>query len=169
MGKTIRDITIRSYAYDETFTRGDKTVLSVLVHQDNNDYPFYRKLLKDKEKYRQFKEYVAMAVKDRIIDRLPELEDSIETLDVATPYTFKRYVNTTNGVYMSFNFTHRSPMYNHTGKVKGINNFYLSGQWMQGPGGLPIAMTQGKFAIQRICKRENLSFVFSPIPQKKKA
>ena len=169
MGKTVRDITIRSYAYDETFTRGDKTVLSVLIHQDNNDYRFYRKLIQDKEKYRKFKEYVAMAVKDRIIDHFPELEDSIETLDVATPYTFKRYVNTTNGVYMSFNFTHRSPMYNHTGKVKGINNFYLSGQWMQGPGGLPIAMTQGKFAIQRICKRENLSFVFSPIPGKKKA
>ena len=169
MGRTIRDITIRSYAYDETFTRGDKTVLSVLIHQDNNDYAFYRKLIKNKEQYRKFKEYVAMAVKDRIIDRFPELEDSIETLDVATPYTFKRYVNTTNGVYMSFNFTHKTPMYNHTGKVKGINNFYLSGQWMQGPGGLPIAMTQGKFAIQRICKRENLSFVFSPIPGKKKA
>ena len=168
-GKTIKEIGIRSYAYDETFTRGDKTVLSVLVNQDNNDYAFYRKLIKDKEQYRKYKEYVANAVKDRIIDRLPELEGSIETLDVATPYTFKRYVNTTNGVYMSFNFTPKSPMYNHTGRVKGINNFYLSGQWMQGPGGLPIAMTQGKFAIQRICKRENLSFIFSPIPGKKKA
>ena len=168
-GKTIKEIGIRSYAYDESFTRGDKTVLSVLIHQDNNDYAFYRKLIKDKEQYRKYKEYVANAVKDRIIDRLPELEGSIETLDVATPYTFKRYVNTTNGVYMSFNFTHKTPMYNHTGKVRGINNFYLSGQWMQGPGGLPIAMTQGKFAIQRICKRENLSFIFSPIPGKKKA
>ena len=168
-GKTIKEIGIRSYAYDESFTRGDKTVLSVLIHQDNNDYAFYRKLIKDKEQYRKYKEYVANAVKDRIIDRLPELEGSIETLDVATPYTFKRYVNTTNGVYMSFNFTHKTPMYNHTGKVRGINNFYLSGQWIQGPGGLPIAMTQGKFAIQRICKRENLSFIFSPIPGKKKA
>ena len=168
-GRTVKDLTIRSYAYDESFTRGDKTVLSILIHQDNNDYSFYRKLVKDKEQYRKFKEYVAEAVKDRIIDRFPEFEGSIETLDVATPYTFKRYVNTTNGVYMSFNFTHKKPMYNHTGKVKDINNFYLSGQWMQGPGGLPIAMTQGKFAIQRICKRENLSFIFSPIPGKKKA
>ncbi len=168
-GRTVKDLTIRSYAYDETFTRGDKTVLSVLVNQDNNDYAFYRKLAKNKQEYNKFKEYIATAVKDRIVDRFPELEGSIETLDVATPYTFKRYVNTTNGVYMSFNFTHRTPMYNHTGKVKGINNFYLSGQWMQGPGGLPIAMTQGKFAIQRICKRENLSFVFSPIPRRKKA
>ena len=168
-GKDVTYLGIRSYAYDETFTRGDKTVLSVLVHQDNNDYAFYRKLVKNKEEYNKFKEYIATAVKDRIVDRFPELEGSIETLDVATPYTFKRYVNTTNGVYMSFNFTHKSPMYNHTGKVKGINNFYLSGQWMQGPGGLPIAMTQGKFAIQRICKRENLSFIFSPIRGKKKA
>ena len=168
-GKIKTHITIRSYAYDETFTRGDKTVLSVLVDQSNADYPFYRKLIKDKEKYLKFKTEIADAIKDRIIDRFPELEGSLETLDVATPYTFKRYVNTSNGVYMGFFFTHRDPMFSHSGRLKGINNFYLSGQWMQGPGGLPIAMTQGKFAIQRICKRENLSFVFSPAPKKKKA
>ena len=60
-------------------------------------------------------------------------------------------------------------MFAHSGLLRGLKNFYLSGQWLQGPGGLPIAMTQGKFAIQRICKKEKLSFVFSPVPQKKKA
>ena len=108
-------------------------------------------------------------VKERIIKHNPELADSIETLDVCTPHTFKRYVNTSNGVYMGFYFTHKQGMFSHHGKLKDLGNFYLSGQWMQGPGGLPIAMTQGKFAIQRICKRENLSYVFSPIPRRKKA
>ena len=88
-----------------------------------------------------------------ILIKLPELKDSVELLDVATPYTFNRYVNTSNGVFMSFFFTHKDPMFSHHGQLKGLKNFYLSGQWMQGPGGLPIAMTQGKFAIQRICKR----------------
>ena len=90
-------------------------------------------------------------------------------LDVATPYTFNRYVNTSNGVYMSFFFMTKGGMYSHRGELKGLKDFYLSGQWLQGPGGLPIAMTQGKFAIQRICKKEKLSFVFSPSLKKKKA
>ena len=168
-GTIIDHIGVRSYAYDETFTRGDRTVLSVLIDQSTADYPFYRELAKDKEKYKEFKNWIAEVVKNRIIAKLPELKDSIELLDVATPYTFNRYVNTSNGVFMSFFFTHKDPMFSHHGQLKGLKNFYLSGQWMQGPGGLPIAMTQGKFAIQRICKRENLSYIFSPIPRRKKA
>ena len=168
-GVPINHVTVRSYAYDPTFTRDDMTVMSVLLTQSSAEYPYYRELVKDRKTYEQYKEDIANVVKDRIIKRFPELESSLETLDVATPYTFKRYVNSSNGVYMSFYFTPTQAMYAHNGRLKGLDNFYLSGQWMQGPGGLPIAMTQGKFAIQRICKRENLSFVFSPIPEKKKA
>lgn len=165
----IEHLTIRSYSYDETFTRGDKTVLSILLDQSNLDYPFWRKLCKDRPQYMKYKEWLVNEVKDRIINHRPDLADSLELLDIATPYTFNHYVNSSNGVYMGFYFTHRSPMFAHSGKLQGLNNVYLSGQWLQGPGGLPIAMTQGKFAIQRICKREKLSFVFSPLPKKKKA
>ena len=168
-GIDINHITVRSYAYDETFTHGDKTVLSVLIDQSTLEYPFWRKLSKDRNDYLKYKAWLAESVKERIIKRFPNLEDSLEILDVATPYTFNHYVNTSNGVYMSFFFTRRDSMFNHSGKLQGLDNFYLSGQWLQGPGGLPIAMTQGKFAIQRICKREKLSFIFSPVPKKKKA
>ena len=168
-GIEISHVGVRSYAYDETFDREGRTVLSVLVDQSSLEYPYYRELAKDCQAYLKFKEEIANTIKDRIIKRFPELEDSLEVLDVATPYTFKRYVNTSNGVFMSFYFTHKDPMFAHSGHLKGIDNLYLSGQWMQGPGGLPIAMSQGKFAIQRICKQENMSFVFSPAPKKKKA
>ena len=146
-----------------------KTVLSVLIDQSTLEYPFWRKLSKDRNDYLKYKAWLAESVKERIIKQFPHLEDSLEILDVATPYTFNHYVNTSNGVYMSFFFTRRDGMFNHSGKLQGLDNFYLSGQWLQGPGGLPIAMTQGKFAIQRICKREKLSFIFSPAPKKKKA
>ena len=125
--------------------------------------------MKNRKAYEEYKNHIAELVKQKISEHFPKLGKSLETLDVCTPYTFKRYVNSSNGVYMSFYFTHKQAMFAHHGKVKGLDNFYLSGQWMQGPGGLPIAMTQGKFAIQRICKRENLSFVFSTIPRRKKA
>ena len=167
-GVDINHLTIRSYSYDETFTRGDKTVLSVMVDQSNVQYPYWRKLSKNRDMYLKIKQEIAQEVRNRIIKKFPNIGE-LDILDVSTPYTFNHYVNTSNGVYMSFLFSHRDPMFAHSGHLRGLKNFYLSGQWMQGPGGLPIAMTQGKFAIQRICKKEKLSFVFSPIRQKKKA
>ena len=40
------------------------------------------------------------------------------------------------------------------GKIKGIDNLYVAGQWTNAPGGLPVAAASGKFAIQRILKSE---------------
>ena len=167
--KEISHITVRSYSYDPTFTRGDKTVLSVLINQSGDDYAFWRELAKDKEQYHRYKEWLVEQVNERIFKRFPHLKESLSILDVCTPHTFNRYVNSTNGVFMGFFFTARDGRFSHSGRLRGISNLYLSGQWLQGPGGLPLALTQGKFAIQRICKRENLSYVFSPIPKKKKA
>ena len=167
-GIEIDHLTIRNYAYDETFTRGNKTVLSVLIDQSNLEYHYWRKLSKNRELYLKIKQEIADEVKQRILNHFASIKE-LELLDICTPYTFNHYVNSSNGVYMGFFFTKRDRMFAHSGKLCGLQNFYLSGQWMQGPGGLPIAMTQGKFAIQRICKKEKLSFVFSPIPKKKKA
>ena len=168
-GLSIDHVTVRSYSYDETFTRKGRTVMTVMVDQTNKQYPFWRELAKDRVKYNKYKNDVANEVVSRIEEHFPSLKGNIELLDVATPYTFNRYVNTSNGVYMSFFFMTKGGMYSHRGTLKGLRDFYLSGQWLQGPGGLPIAMTQGKFAIQRICKKEKLSFVFSPSFKKKKA
>ena len=168
-GLSIDHVTVRSYSYDETFTRKGRTVMTVMVDQTNKQYPFWRELAKDRAKYNKYKNDVANEVISRIEEHFPSLKGDIELLDVATPYTFNRYVNTSNGVYMSFFFMTKGGMYSHRGTLKGLRDFYLSGQWLQGPGGLPIAMTQGKFAIQRICKKEKLSFVFSPSFKKKKA
>ena len=38
------------------------------------------------------------------------------------------------------------------GTAKGLDGLYLAGQWVTSPGGLPIAVTSGKFAIQRISR-----------------
>lgn len=168
-GITINHLTIRDYSYDSSFTRKDRTIMTILLDQSSADYPFWKELINDRNKYLEYKNHLAEMVKQRIEKHLPVFKGDLELLDVATPYTFKRYVNTTNGAFMSFFFTPKSGMFSHHGQLKGLKDFYLSGQWLQGPGGLPIAMTQGKFAIQRICKKEKLSFIFSPSPKRKKA
>ncbi|MBE6846253.1 MAG: NAD(P)/FAD-dependent oxidoreductase, partial [Ruminococcus sp.] len=40
------------------------------------------------------------------------------------------------------------------GQLKGIRNLYVAGQWTNSPGGLPVAVASGKFAVQRILKKQ---------------
>jgi hypothetical protein len=53
---------------------------------------------------------------------------------------------------MSFILSPYAPKKTSKGRVKGLSNLYLSGQWLQPPGGLPNAAVTGRFTIQRLCK-----------------
>ena len=58
---------------------------------------------------------------------------------------------------MSFTTTPQVKQLKLKGRVKGIDNMYLAGQWTSAPGGLPVAVTSGKFAVQRILKNRKES------------
>lgn len=162
-GELINHLTIRNYNYDkETFVKGDETIYSVLIDQYDENYYYWNDLYKNHPTlYRQKKSQLAEAVKGRIIAKFPQFAGNLEVLDVATPKTLNRYTNSARGAYMGFLFTKKDNMFVHNGFVKGIKNFLMAGQWMQCPGGLPLALSEGKFAIQRICKLEKKSYLFS--------
>ena len=71
--------------------------------------------------------------------------------------TYERYMNAYHGSYMSFIVTAEGKQIKMKGKLKGINNLYVAGQWTNSPGGLPVAAASGKFAIQRILKDKKQS------------
>lgn len=156
--KEIDHILIRDYSYDDTFIKDGYTVLQVLLDQDSLDYDYWEKLRKDLKKYNDYKKKVAEEVKDVIIEHIPLLKDHLEIIDVATPITFNRYTNSSRGTYMSFLFNDRKGVMLSKGKVVGLHNFLLSGQYMQTPGGLPLALASGRFSIQWIMRREKNIF-----------
>lgn len=159
---TIETINLRSYVFDKTFTKGNKQVCTVLVDQYSDDYEIWNDLYKNNRSlYFAKKQELGVNIVDRIVSRFPELEGKIEVLDVATPRTYKNYCNSTKGAYMSFLFNEKTGLYNTNGKVRGLKNFYIGSQWAQSPGGLPIAMACGMFAVQRICKKENVAFLLN--------
>ena len=155
-------MTIRSYAYDkETYYKDGKCYLSIILDQSTDDYEYWSQLYKNKEEYKKKKEELAALVIDRIETQLPNLKGKIEVVDIATPVTYNRYTNSSRGEYMPYLLRHDKSGFAHNGKI-GLKHFYLSGQWMQCPGGLPIAVSQGRFAIQRICKKNKLPYIFTP-------
>ena len=160
-GLKTNHLTVRSYAFDkETFVKGNKTMMSVLLDQYSVNYEYWRELYKDKNAYRRKKEQIAELVISRIEHKFPELKGKITCLDVATPKTLNRYTNASRGAYMGFLFTDKKGMFSNSGRLKGLKNLYMAGQWFQAPGGMPLALVEGKFAVQRICRKEKLSMLF---------
>lgn len=77
----------------------------------------------------------------------------MEFLDCWTPLTYEQYCNAYHGAYMGFITRKGVKSFRVKGVVKGIKNLYIASQWIMAPGGLPVAVTAGKFAIWRIVRK----------------
>ena len=150
---TFKTVKIRNYSYDKHFIKDGKVLLNVLIPQYDDDYPVW-KAFTNRADYLKEKNRVANIVKEFIENRFPSLKNNLEIIDVVSPTTFTRYTNAFRGAYMPWALTSRNTMLLHNGKVKGVKNLVLSSQWTVMPGGLPVALMTGKFAIQRILKKE---------------
>nr|MCR5102006.1 NAD(P)/FAD-dependent oxidoreductase [Butyrivibrio sp.] len=146
---------VKSYGYDKIFIKDGKQVIQTCISQTDVDYTYWKSL--SKEEYSLVKDRLIKAVEERIINVFPQLKGDMEFLDAWTPLTYERYCNAYHGSYMSFVTTPSGKQIKMKGKIKGINNLYVAGQWTSSPGGLPVAVTSGKFAIQRILRAEKKS------------
>ena len=96
-------------------------------------------------------------------EKEPMTKGKLKLLDVWTPYTYTKFCNAYKGVYMTFMPTKKSPnLTNVPGIVKGVNNLFLAGQWLMAPGGIPVALVTGKYAVQRILKKMHKSVILNP-------
>ncbi|MDR2679493.1 MAG: NAD(P)/FAD-dependent oxidoreductase [Tannerella sp.] len=144
---------VKLYNYDPKFIRDGKTIMTILLTENEFDY---WKALKDRsiEAYKAEKERIAGWAIEGIVNVFPELEGKIELLDVATPLTFNKYCNSYRGSYMSFIPYGHVRKQIHKGTIDGIKNLYIAGQCTFPAGGLPLAALSGKFAAQRLLTAE---------------
>lgn len=150
--KRFHRMSVKSFEYEPGFAPEGKTVLQANVVQMDDDYLYWSSLSEDE--YKQVKAKLAAEMMERIVEQFPECEGHIELLDCWTPRTYQRYCNAYHGAYMSFVTRKNEKAFRVKGVVKGLSNLYIASQWTNAPGGLPIAVTAGKFAIQRILKKE---------------
>ena len=156
---TIDSLTITHYNYEPDFAPEGCTLIICSINQFQSDYDAWDALIKDIKSYRKEKSRIGEAVIQAIGIRFPQMEGKLTLLDVATPKTFERYCNAYRGAFMSFLPTINGTMMSHTGKIKGLKNIVLSGQWLQPPGGLPVALITGKDSIMRLCKIKKQPFI----------
>ena len=146
------------YANEPEFAPKDHTMITVAINQFQPELDAWEALVKDRVAYAKEKVRIGEAVIQAIENRFPYMTGKLKLLDVATPQTYERYCNAYRGAFMGFWPTLSGKSLNHTGHIKGLSNIVLSGQWLQPPGGLPVALITGKDTIMRLCKKEKRSF-----------
>ncbi|MBR2869976.1 MAG: NAD(P)/FAD-dependent oxidoreductase [Clostridia bacterium] len=149
--------TYRNYSYDKTLTIDGHTVVQATL-SGNDDMFYYWEKIKEQGDYKAKKREVAQKLLDVYLTRYPELKDKVEIIDVLTPLTYQRYLNGRHGSFQGFVQTYKGKSLMHNGKIKGLKNFYMSGQWLLRSGGLPPAVITGRFTAQRICKKDKVKF-----------
>ena len=148
-------VQIVNHSFDPECAPKGKTVISCFYQAD---YDYWQALAQDKKKYREEKKKLEADAIAILLERYPEAKDKIEKTDVVTPMTYVRYCNAWRGSYMSWGSVSEDIPQSFSGVLPGLSRFLMAGMWTQPPGGLPGAAMAGRFAVQRLCIREGISF-----------
>lgn len=157
--KPVQYLQMTNYAYEPGFAPEGHTVITFAINQFQPELDAWAVLVNDREAYTREKARIGEAVIQALQARFPHMSGKLKLLDVVTPQTYNRYCNAYRGSFMGFWPTIPGKSLAHTGYIKGLNNIVLSGQWLQPPGGLPIALITGKDTIMRLCKRLKQPFI----------
>ncbi|MCL2255870.1 MAG: NAD(P)/FAD-dependent oxidoreductase [Firmicutes bacterium] len=152
-GTLQRTLGYKCYNFEPSFAPHGKSIMQVTLFGGN--YDFWKKL--SKEEYEKAKEEGSKKIIQTLEEKFPSLKNKLEILDVATPLTSERYCGAYKGSWMAWGKTDKSKGLIHDGKIKGVDNLFLAGQWLMPPGGLPLAIS-GKWAVQRIAKKEGMDW-----------
>ena len=151
-------VTYRNYSYDKTLKVPEGYSLVQATLSGNDDMYFWWEEIKKQGNYKEKKEEIAKQLEEIYLKKYPHFAGKIEVIDVITPMTYQRYLNGRHGSFQGFVQTSKAKSLMQKGEIKGLKNFIISGQWLLRSGGLPPAVITGKFAAQRICKKDKIKF-----------
>jgi phytoene dehydrogenase-like protein len=149
---------VRNYSFDPTLAPAGKTVIECTFMAD--DFEYWEKLYSDKIAYKAEKERIAKVVSEELEKRYPGFISRIEMTDVLSPMTYVRHTGNYKGSYMTWVMTpglmKRHRMVKKT--PPGLENFWLSGMWVQPPDGVPTGAKTSRDILQIICRKERKKF-----------
>ncbi len=151
-------MTVKSFGYEPDFAPKGKQIIQVMLGLTEDSYDYWNALYQDKDAYKARKEELALLIQKKLEERFPEYQGKLILLDVWTPMTYKRYCNAFKGYNQAYIITKRSRKNAYVSpEIKGVDNAWITGQWLSAPGGLPGAAIQGKYSVQRILRKEGQS------------
>jgi phytoene dehydrogenase-like protein len=151
------NISVRIFNFDKTMAPIGKTSFSILFMTDNHTYWEYLRK-NDKVRYQSEKERIAKEVIDILDKKFGNIKTNLEEVDVSTPATVIRYTNNWKGSYEGWLPTKQTGLQGLKKTLRGLENFYMIGQWIEVGGGVPTALLSGRNVTQIICKKDKKKF-----------
>jgi len=149
---------VRNYSFDPSLAPKGKTVIESTFMVD--DFSYWEKLYTDKTAYKAEKERIAIIISDELEKKYPGFKSKIEVTDVLSPMTYVRYTGNYKGSYMTWVMTPELMKKHRMVKktLPGLKNFWLSGMWIQPPGGVPTGAKTSRDILQVICRKDKKKF-----------
>ena len=150
-----KQLIIREFSHEPNYAPKGKNILQSMTFCFEDDCRDFIELRKnDREAYKAKKEMLSSIIMRLIEEHCPTLRGKLTLIDVWTPASYNRFVGSEHGSFMSFAIPEKYAPIPLSLEVEGINNLLLATQWLQSPGGLPIAACMGKEAVNLINKAE---------------
>jgi phytoene dehydrogenase-like protein len=148
---------ISHYCFDPSAAPEGKSLLTLMP--ESKDWEYWYNLRKnDNQKYNLEKERVANEIIDALDKRFGSIKENLEMVDVVTPATYIHYTNNWTGGQTSWKPTTKTFGKTTLWQIKGLSNFYMTGQWASISGGLNNVVMMGNHLAQIICKNEGIKF-----------
>lgn len=147
-------LALREFSHEPGFAPPKETVLQSFFFCDERTCRDFIIMSSDKDMYKSKKKKLYETVYSFIIKIFPELSGKLRLIDMWTPATYKRYTGSSAGTYMSFAFSSGFIPKRRSNRTNDFDNVFLATQWLQPPGGLPIAASAGRDAIMTINRIE---------------
>ncbi len=138
---------------EETAPAGKSLIQTMIYLGEEQAKAFIALRERDINAYRRLKERLCREEEALLLRRFPELRGKLSLLDAWTPASYKRYVASEIGSFMSFTLPERLAPRALSGRVPGLRNVRLAGQWLRLPGGLPMAAESGRDAALYFAKK----------------
>jgi phytoene dehydrogenase-like protein len=154
---TVDHILLYNHSFDPTLAPEGKTLITSMLSTYNYDYwdKLYRE---DKPKYEREKIRITEEIITVLDKRFGGIRQSIEMTDLSTPVTFSHFSGNWKGSYEGWLLTPETGFKHLPHTLRGLENFYMCGQWVAVGGGLPGVLISARDTAQIICKNDKKEF-----------
>ena len=147
-------IAVREFSHEPSFAPEGETVVQTMLICGEKVCRRFIALAAMPKEYATVKKRAASDVVSALAEHYPALDGALRLVDCWTPETYRRFVGTECGSFMSFAFGASTLPRTLSSRIDGVDNVYLATQWQTLPGGLPLAAQCGKLAVEAIDRAE---------------
>jgi phytoene dehydrogenase-like protein len=136
---------LRVYNDDPCFAPSGHTVVQTML---KTDYNWWATL---GSRYNAEKGTLADLVLEQLAPHFPDLKPAVRIIDMATPLTYWGMARSWRGAFEGWMPRGDSFLGGVSKKLRGLEGFYMAGQWVEPGGGIPVAVLSGRQAVQLLC------------------